>query len=401
MEGLLDELELTIGGRSFARGDAVMTLRNDRRLGVINGSHGMVEHVAVAEREIRVRLDDGRSVVLTTDYLNAGHVTHAYAITGHKAQGMTTDQAFVLGDDSLYREWGYVAMSRGREENRLYVVMGDGGRDEVGGAVDRPYEVDQLVRALERSRAKSLAFDPDADLRVLDRAALRAERDALYEQLSHAPPDRTRELMELREEGQRTFELLQRRRQQALEAERRLKEMGPIAKTRRKLEVNQLRGRLRTAPAVEGRLMTRLQEMEKQEKELVGAQKERDRWITEHAGILERAQRVETELGRRNAALIRSCEAELPKYLGNAVGPAPERPSERIEWRKSVLAIEDYRENYGVTDRDRALGGKPRNPEQRYEKERIERDIEEGNDRRHGRSRDDDLGLERSLELHQ
>jgi len=36
--------------------------------------------------------------------------------------GMTTERAFVLGDDTVYREWGYVAMSRGREENRLYAV---------------------------------------------------------------------------------------------------------------------------------------------------------------------------------------------------------------------------------------------------------------------------------------
>jgi len=43
------------------------------------------------------------SVALPEAYLEAGHLTHA--ITGHEAQGMTTDRAFVLGD-SLYREWG-------------------------------------------------------------------------------------------------------------------------------------------------------------------------------------------------------------------------------------------------------------------------------------------------------
>jgi len=131
-----------------------MTLRNDRRLGVINGSRGAVEGIDVGAGQLEVRLDNESLVTLPTDYLQAGHVTHAYAISGHKAQGMTTDRALVLGDESLYREWGYVAMSRGREENRLYVVMGDGcGHDEVGGAVDRPYAVDELVRSLERSRA--------------------------------------------------------------------------------------------------------------------------------------------------------------------------------------------------------------------------------------------------------
>jgi ATP-dependent exoDNAse (exonuclease V) alpha subunit len=139
-EGILDKIQLTISGRSFAAGDEVMTLRNDRRLGVINGSRGVIESVDAGAGQLEVRLHNESLVTLSTDYLQAGHVTHAYAITGHKAQGMTTDRALVLGDESLYREWGYVAMSRGREENRLYVVMGDGcGREEVGGAVERPY----------------------------------------------------------------------------------------------------------------------------------------------------------------------------------------------------------------------------------------------------------------------
>ena len=75
-------------------------------------------------------------MTLPASYLGAGHLTHAYAITGHKAQGMTTACCFALGDDSLHKEWGYTAMSRGRKENRLYLMGGhDLGREEVGGAV--------------------------------------------------------------------------------------------------------------------------------------------------------------------------------------------------------------------------------------------------------------------------
>ncbi|MBA2726325.1 MAG: hypothetical protein H0U53_10080 [Actinobacteria bacterium] len=49
--------------------------------------------------QLEVRLDNESLVTLPTDYLQAGHVTHAYAISGHKAQGMTTDRALVLGDE--------------------------------------------------------------------------------------------------------------------------------------------------------------------------------------------------------------------------------------------------------------------------------------------------------------
>lgn len=298
---------------------------------------------------------------------------------------MTTDRALVLGDESLYREWGYVSMSRGREENRLYVVMGDGcGRDEVGGAVDRPYAVDELVRSLERSRAKSMAFDPDGDIAEADSASLRAEQHGIYDQLSDGPRDRTRELAQLREERERTKGYLFRERELADKAEKQLASMGTIAKARRKGEVDRLRNRITDAGKVEDRLSEQLQKLAEEEKELVRAQKERERWVTQQTPLVERAEQIENE---------------LPKYLESAVGAVPERPSERTEWRQSVLAIEDYREKYGIKDRNRALGGEPRNTEQRHEKEQIERDIEDHNDRRHGRSQDKDHGVERSLEL--
>jgi len=93
--------------------------------------------------------------------MSAGHLTHAYAMTGHKAQGMTTARCFALGDDTLYKEWGYTALSRGSKENRLYLVGGhDLGREEVGGAVS--YEANGKVRAirsLSHSRAKTMAAD--------------------------------------------------------------------------------------------------------------------------------------------------------------------------------------------------------------------------------------------------
>lgn len=399
-EGVLDPAEMTVGGRSFSVGDQVMTLRNDRGLGVVNGSRGAVEALDEDERALRVRLDDERVVMLPKDYLEAGHVTHAYAITGHKAQGMTTDRALVLGDESMYREWGYVAMSRGREENRLYVVVGDGwSRDDVGGAIERPYEVDQLVRSLERSRAKSLASDLNSDLGELDTASLRREQQQIYERLSTGPRDQSRELDQLRSEAERIRESLQRQRRIATDAEKHLASMGAIAKARRKWDVDQLRNRIRDAGKVEERLKQKLREMADAEKQLIQAQKERERWVKQQGPLIERARVIESELAIRNKTLLRDRENSLPKYLENIVGPLPDRPSQRAEWRQTVLAIEDYRVKYCIKDRNRALGGEPRNAEQRLEKERVERTVEGTNDRRLGGSREADVGLELSREL--
>nr|MBA3430260.1 relaxase domain-containing protein [Actinomycetota bacterium] len=77
-EGGLGGEEVTIRGRSFGVGDEVMTRRNDRGLGVINGSRGVVESVDPHAGELGVRLEDERVVTLPTEYLEAGHVTHAY-----------------------------------------------------------------------------------------------------------------------------------------------------------------------------------------------------------------------------------------------------------------------------------------------------------------------------------
>ncbi len=168
----LGEQEFEVIGRLFAVGDRVMTIRNGRRLGVLNGTQGEVLAIDAKKGKLTIRTDGGRQVTLPVSYLSAGHLTHAYAMTGHKAQGMTTARCFALGDDTLYKEWGYTALSRGRKENRLYLAGGhDIGREEVGGAVS--YEADgkvRAIRALTRSKSKEFASDRcSAAVRTLSR----------------------------------------------------------------------------------------------------------------------------------------------------------------------------------------------------------------------------------------
>ena len=74
---------------------------------------------------------------------------------------MTCDRTLVLASGALFREAGYTALSRGRTENRLYVIAPEPPDVDVGhgiyGAHDRP--LDTLVSALERSNNKRLAVD--------------------------------------------------------------------------------------------------------------------------------------------------------------------------------------------------------------------------------------------------
>ena len=101
------------------------------------------------------------SVVLPARYLDAGHIAHGYATTIHKAQGATVDHALILGTDELTRERGYVALSRGRHTNRIYItgeppddIQLTHGPPE---PARDPYRV--LGNALQHSTSKDLAID--------------------------------------------------------------------------------------------------------------------------------------------------------------------------------------------------------------------------------------------------
>src|SRR5205823_1633587 len=94
--GRLGPERLEIAGREFAPGDRVVCLRNSELLGVKNGTRATVEAVDVEGRTLTVRSDRGTQVTVSSRYLEAGQVRHAYALTGHAGQGVTVERAFVL-----------------------------------------------------------------------------------------------------------------------------------------------------------------------------------------------------------------------------------------------------------------------------------------------------------------
>ncbi len=115
--------------REFAAGDRVVCLRNSDapRRQERHPRHRRTRRprAAHAHRRDRPRRPTSSSAAR---YLEAGNVRHAYALTGHAAQGLTVERAFVLGaGEARLQEWGYVALSRARTETRLYVT-GDAAR---------------------------------------------------------------------------------------------------------------------------------------------------------------------------------------------------------------------------------------------------------------------------------
>jgi Ti-type conjugative transfer relaxase TraA len=112
------------GERSLSIHDRVYFLKNDRQLGVMNGTLGTVE--TILDKDITIRLDRDerlphekpRTVRINLDEYH--HLDHGYAATIHKAQGVTVDRSYILTSSYLDRHATYVAATRHRESVDIF-----------------------------------------------------------------------------------------------------------------------------------------------------------------------------------------------------------------------------------------------------------------------------------------
>lgn len=154
-------------------GDTIVTRRNDRRLPVFagrdfvkNGDRWNVEAVN-EDGSLQVRhVEHGGTVTLPAEYVSQ-NVELGYALTVHRAQGATVDTAHALIDSRTDRAGAYVGLSRGREQNNLYVSLNEGEKlDEVletvaarhdGEAQLSVHESVDAIRAQQMDTAVALA----------------------------------------------------------------------------------------------------------------------------------------------------------------------------------------------------------------------------------------------------
>lgn len=142
--------ETNDGKRSFAPGDRIVFLENNRELGVKNGMLGTVS--SVEEGRIAAKLDgqgrngEDRIVAVSTDSYAA--FDHGYATTIHKTQGATVDRSFVMASGTMDRHLTYVSMTRHRDQATLYA-----GKDEFKGGME------SLSARLGRDGSKETTLD--------------------------------------------------------------------------------------------------------------------------------------------------------------------------------------------------------------------------------------------------
>jgi conjugative relaxase-like TrwC/TraI family protein len=354
---------IEIDGRPYQAGDRVVTLRNQRRLGVRNGTIATITDIDVEARAMTIRTDAATSHQLSATYLDAGHLRHAYATTIHKAQGATVDQVLVLGDDALYQEAAYVALSRGRANNRLYLVNRPDDVEQHA-PTPSPEPLDAFAASLRVSRAQHLAIDHGSPA-PSPRRILARRYDEL-QRLRHidraAPRNPTFDIDAL----QRSRTIIQSGldEHQARLAE--LSKKRPL-RHRREHEAEQLV----TAERVE-RLARNLEETNRALADTHTARADYDGYQARHHADIEQLPRVEREVEALLSQLVYDYRTDPPAYLAT-LGPWPTDETRRDHWTEAATLIEDYRHRAYVSDPKRPFGAVDRtNDEQQLAQARVD-----------------------------
>ena len=115
--------EKQYGGRVLRASDRVLQLRNNYEKEVFNGDAGEVSAISAEDREVWVKLEDGREV--SYDFGELDELTLAYALSIHKSQGSEYPVCVIPIAMSHYmlleRKLIYTAVTRAK---KLVVLVG-------------------------------------------------------------------------------------------------------------------------------------------------------------------------------------------------------------------------------------------------------------------------------------
>ncbi len=351
-DGRLTGSAVRVGDVEFQSGDRIVCLRNAPSLDVVNGTRATITRIDPTRRTVHALDDRSVQLILPAGYLDAGHVAHGYAITGHKAQGLTCDHTYTLGTETLYREWGYVAMSRGRITNQLYHAPTD--REDEGlhhhVHIDDRDEVASLTSRLRRSRAEQ-PITPE----LIGLASRWRELDA---RLDAIDIPRQQQLLHVRDrlaDARRMLEGDVERLRNQLE-----RETAGFPWPKRRRLVEQL-------GADHDRTLTKL-------KDVTGRLADIDTTMA-HEGLPDRRQlgelyqrrdQADTELRRAAAIRTRAQRTDPPDHLTGLLGQRPTHTHATERWDQTATRIEHHRLRWQITDTNDPLGDRHPNPTTRH-----------------------------------
>ena len=378
------EVELN-DGTTAGVGDTIITRRNDRRLRngkdwVRNGDTwtitGVRDDGSVTIRKTGRRF--GGSIVLPAGYVT-DHVDLGYAITAHRAQGVTVDTAHVLVEPTTTRENLYVAMTRGKHSNHAYVILDRADEHAHPHPGDNPDATGRsvLFGVLQHTGAELSAHETitaehehwgsiaqlAAEYETIAAAAQR-DRWATLVRASGLTADQIDAVIESETFGALTAEL---RRAEAnhhdldtlfprLVAARGFEDADDIASV---LHYRVARATARPAGSGRTRKTPRL---------IAGLIPSADGPMTRdmRQALDERRELIET---RADAVLDTARDAAEP--WTRTLGEPPRDPRKAAAWRRHARTVAAYRDRYGLTE-DMPLGPAPENTAQKIDRARAE-----------------------------
>ncbi len=351
---------VTTGGVELQAGDRIVCLRNDRRLGVVNGTRATITAAWPGMRAIQAIDDGGRTITLPPDYLDAGHVTLGYAITGHKAQGLTCDHTYTLGAETLYREWGYVAMSRGRITNQLYDgPVADRDDDGLHHHVHLDDQTPDLTSRFRRTRAEE-PITPEL-------VELATEWRGVTDLIDAIDVPRQRALLRTRDQLDEARSML----------------TGDIERLRRQLQ-QEATGlpwpkRLRLIEELRSdldRTVTRLEDVTGQLASIDAVMAYEGLPDRRQLGDLyRRRERLDDELLRGASARVRGYRTAPPGYLTDLLGPPPSNQRVAERWESTATRIEHHRLRWSITDPTDALGDRTPDARTRLDRAALRHEV--------------------------
>jgi conjugative relaxase-like TrwC/TraI family protein len=150
--GELGAVFLKCGEQRIHLEDRVILTKRAARQGVENGMLGTLTAYDPIHDRATIRLDDGSKLDLSLKKYEREHIKLSYAVTTHKAQGATVENAYVFAYGNMAdAQMGYVMASRARGETRIYSTTQEAGE-----------ELSELSRSFARDRRKELAHDVEA-----------------------------------------------------------------------------------------------------------------------------------------------------------------------------------------------------------------------------------------------
>jgi conjugative relaxase-like TrwC/TraI family protein len=285
-----------IAGRGLAVGDAVLALRNDYPHDLLNGTRLQVTGVDRATRRLRAVDDLDRRVNIDFAYIEAGHLAHAYAMTIHKTQGATVEQAFVLAQPETFTaELGYTALSRASHGTNLYIDDAITTRETHARQRVQPAAVDRLTASLRRAMREPLAID-QGPTTLQPVAALRVERDRLLRQLGPRPADHTRQLAVLDHDIRMTRETRRQALTRIHNLQCELEAVGPISRRLHPERHRDITRQLDHTCGVAVECAENLEQLAGEHRKLTIEQRAVQRWEHTHAPELQRLDQLDRHI---------------------------------------------------------------------------------------------------------